>query len=193
MRDILVLKAGSAANEVKLTAGDYDRWFAETLGTMCRLHVRQAHLSQRLPPPGDFDGVVITGSPLSVTAWTGWMERVGELVRDAAARRVPVLGVCFGHQLIARVFGGKVGLNPGGREIGTVEVDLTAAGRRDPLFDGVPARMAIQATHEDAVVTLPSGATVLAGNAACPVQAFAIGKWVRGVQFHPEASPATMR
>jgi GMP synthase (glutamine-hydrolysing) len=81
--------------------------------------------------------------------------------------------------------------NPRGREIGTVPCALTAAGRDDPLFDGVPPEFDVQATHEDEVQRLPTGADLLATNAWSRVQAFRIGRAVRAVQFHPEMDGAT--
>lgn len=121
------------------------------------------------------------------------MERAAEAMREAAERGLPVLGVCFGHQLLAHAYGARVVRNPRGRETGTVEVTLSAAGRADPLFHGLPERFAVQATHEDIVEAPPRGSTVLAGNANTAVQALAFGPQVRGVQFHPEAFPAAMR
>jgi GMP synthase (glutamine-hydrolysing) len=121
------------------------------------------------------------------------MERAAEFMVDSAARGVPVLGVCFGHQLLAYAHGARVVRNTQGREIGTVEVSLSEAGREDPLFHGLPERFTVQATHEDIVEQAPGGATVLAGNANTAVQALAFGSHLRGVQFHPEVHPAAMR
>jgi len=85
--------------------------------------------------------------------------------------------------------------NPRGREIGTVRVQLTEAGRKDPLFaawaDG--ADVEVQATHVDAVDPLPPGATVLASNENTAAQAFRISETVAGVQFHPELWAEAMR
>jgi GMP synthase (glutamine-hydrolysing) len=74
-----------------------------------------------------------------------------------------------------------------------VEVTLTEDGRKDALFDGLPGRFAVQATHEDIVSQLPEGTRVLAGNANTAAQALAFRKNVRGVQFHPEAPTDAMR
>jgi GMP synthase (glutamine-hydrolysing) len=85
-------------------------------------------------------------------------------------------------------------LNPRGREIGTVTVQLTEAGRRDPLFAWCGGgSFETQATHMDAVDPLPPSATLLASNENCAVQAFRLSETVAGVQFHPEASPAALR
>lgn len=193
MKNILLLKSGSTSAPVRVALGDYDRWFAAALGD-CKLSVVDAHLGERLPADvRAFDGVLITGSPHSVLDRAPWMERVAEYAREAAERHVAVLGVCFGHQLLAHAFGGKVARSPFGREIGTVTCTLTAAGRLDPLFAGIPSSFAVQTTHEDVVAVAPPGSELLATNAFTSSQAFRIGARVRAVQFHPEVTAATMR
>jgi GMP synthase (glutamine-hydrolysing) len=195
MKNVLLLKAGEAAPSVRLTVGDYESWFVESLAPGgCRFDILHVHQGARLPTSAEgYDAVMMTGSPLSVTQPEPWMEQSAEFMMNAAEHGVPVLGVCFGHQLLAYAHGARVVRNHQGREIGTVEVHLSEAGREDPLFDGVPERFAIQATHEDIVEHPPEGATVLAGNANTAVQALAFGPRIRGVQFHPEVQPEAMR
>ncbi|HVE87498.1 MAG TPA: glutamine amidotransferase [Myxococcales bacterium] len=189
-RNVLMLKPGEAAEPIRLEVGDYDRWFQGALGGgPYRFHVVRPYLGEALPRNvRDHDAVIVTGSPLSATAPTAWMKELAGYMVDAAERRVPVLGVCFGHQLLGMVMGVPVVKSPAGREIGTVEVALTEEGWRDPLFEGLPARFPIQTTHEDVVPVLPPGARLLAKNEAAAVQAMALGKYLRGVQFHPELS-----
>jgi GMP synthase (glutamine-hydrolysing) len=190
---VLLLKAGDAANAVRVAHGDYERWFIQAIGRAgVQFDVALAHVGQRLPRARDYQAVIMTGSPHSVTAPTAWMREAGAWLRDAGERGTAVLGVCFGHQLLAHAYGTRVIRNPKGRELGTVEVPLSAAGRRDPLFAGLPATLTVQATHEDIVSALPASATLLAGNDACAVQAFAIGPRIRAIQFHPEVQPAAM-
>jgi GMP synthase (glutamine-hydrolysing) len=109
-------------------------------------------------------------------------------IREVASRDSPLLGVCYGHQAICEALGGRVERHPGGWEIGTTEVELTSAGREDPLFAGLPDRFRVQTTHEDYVALLPPDATLLAVNPHTEVQAIALGPLVRGVQFHPEVT-----
>jgi GMP synthase (glutamine-hydrolysing) len=110
---------------------------------------------------------------------------------DGAGRAPrPVLGICFGHQLIAQALGGEVQRNPRGREIGTVRVQRVAD---DPIFVGLPRAFDVHATHVDAVVELPPGAEVLATTSLDDVAAFRVGPWVKAVQFHPELDADVMR
>jgi GMP synthase (glutamine-hydrolysing) len=190
VKNVLMVKAGEAAPSIRMTAGDYDRWFFSAIGHEgVRFHLCHVWLGEALPTDvRRFDAIIVTGSPMSATQPTDWMKRTGELMVDAGEKRVPALGVCFGHQLLGMACGVEVIRNPQGREIGTVEMALTEAGRKDPLFEGIPARFPIQTTHQDIVPTLPAGATLLASNGAASVQSMAVGPYLRGVQFHPEAS-----
>jgi len=122
-----------------------------------------------------FDAIVLTGSVESVTRALPWAEAEAAFLRRADAAGVPILGICFGGQLLAHAFGGTVRRMPT-KEIGWVEVDST-----DP---DVPAGPWF-AWHEDEFMP-PPGAEVLARTDIC-VQAFRLGPHL-GVQFHPEVS-----
>jgi GMP synthase (glutamine-hydrolysing) len=190
MRRVLVLQAGSCDPAVRARFGDFPDWFARRLTPRVELRVVRPYES--VPPPvARFDGVLMTGSPASVVEPEPWMDDAAGYLLDAARTR-PVLGICFGHQLLARALGGRVERNPRGREAGTAEVRLTGAGRRDPLFSGCPERLLVQQTHEDHVPEPPPGTTSLAGNDFSPLQAYAFGL-VRCVQFHPEMDAAISR
>lgn len=175
--------------------GDYPAWFGRALGR--ELPVLRAHAGERLDQGMDRvrpRGIIVTGSPLSVTGQAPWMVQLGDDLLRVAARGTPVLGVCFGHQLLARAAGGEVVVNPKGREIGTVRVQLTEAGQRDPLFAwAATGEVEVHATHLDAVDPLPPGATLLASNENCAAQAYRLSETVAGVQFHPELWAEAMR
>ena len=190
---LVIVQTGTAAESLREVHGDYPQWFMRALGV--ELPVVRAHEGERLGDKLDCDGVIVTGSPLSVTERAPWMEALGERLLRVGRAGTPVLGVCFGHQLIARAAGGDVVLNPRGREIGTIQVQLTPAGVRDPLFAWARGSATIhsQATHVDAVDPLPPGAVLLASNENTPVQAYRLSETIACVQFHPELSPAGMR
>lgn len=196
MKNLLILKSGNAHPQVAQRHGDYDAWFIRTLqrgGDALRFDVVPAFRQEALPETSGYDAVLMTGSPSSVTEQAPWMLRAGELMVNAAERGIPVLGVCFGHQLLGQVLGGEVRRNPKGRELGTIRCQLTASGQEDPLFDGLPPHFEVQATHEDFVFRPPPGAELLATNDHTPVQAFRAGRLLRGVQFHPEMDDGAMR
>jgi len=141
-----------------------------------------------LPPSdADHDAVVVTGSRSSVYWDEPWIGPLGDRVAAAVTADVPVLGVCYGHQVLADVLGGTVA-DMGEYELGYREVHQVIA---DPLFDGVPDPALVFETHSDVVTELPPGATLLAENEV-GIQAFRQGTaW--GVQFHPEYDLETAR
>ena len=140
-----------------------------------------------------FAGVIVTGSGAMVTDRADWSERSAAWLHDAAHARMPLLGICYGHQLLAHALGGEVGDHPQGREMGTVDLDLHAEAGDDPLFGPLPAQFAAQATHQQTVLRAPDGATVLARSVHDACQAFRWGDRAWGVQFHPEFSATHMR
>src|SRR6058998_2049702 len=190
---ILIIRTGSTALEVQRRHGDYDRWFRDALeGHDLAFDVCDAERSA-IPDPSPHAGIIVTGTVKSVLQPEPWMETLAALLRGAEDLRVPILGVCFGCQILAQAHGGRVVLSPAGWEIGAVEVTLTAAGRLDPLFEGLPSPLPVLATHEDRVETLPPDGVLLAGNDSAPIQAFRVDESVWGVQFHPEATTGILR
>ena len=146
-----------------------------------------------LPERAEFAGAIVTGSAAMVTERLDWSERSAGWLRDAAHAGLPLLGICYGHQLIAHALGGEVGDNPRGREMGTVCIELADAAREDALFAGLPARFPVQATHLQSVLRPPPGATVLARNPHDACHAYRWGTHAWGVQFHPEFATGHMR
>src|SRR4051812_42515579 len=102
-KSVLLIKCGQPSSTVRLKVDDYDRWFFAALSQTeipFRLTVAHGFLGQ-LPkePPGGHDAILLTGSSQSVRSGAAWMTRTAEYVRKAAEAGVPVLGICFGHQL----------------------------------------------------------------------------------------------
>ena len=189
-----MIKAGTTVPAVRERHGDFERWFIAGIGPSPeRFVVVDVPGGGRLGAPSDYAGVVVTGSSSSMTAPEPWTDAVLDFLRRAVDADLPTLGVCFGHQLLAVALGGRVEKNPKGREVGTVEVALTQAGSDDPLFAGLPQAVEVQATHQDVVTELPAGAVLLASNELCENQAFAVGRSVRTVQWHPEFSLEVLR
>lgn len=183
---------GDPPPEIAASHGDFERWFRRLAGeAQVDLEAVDGRAARLPRPISAYAGFVITGSPASLTAPELWMEAAVELIRHAHAERVPLLGVCFGHQLIGAAFGGSVIANPAGWEMSSYDIDVHAD---DPLFDGLPDRFTVNFSHRDiidpATLSPMNGVTVLAGNATAAVQVVAAGPSVRGVQFHPEMTGA---
>jgi GMP synthase (glutamine-hydrolysing) len=139
-----------------------------------------------LPSVGSQDAVILTGSPAYVRDREPWVLRAESRVRDLVAAGIPVLGICFGHQILGEALGGYVDRNPNGREIGTARVRMLAPD--DLVFRPSLDRPTevVQMSHLDSVLQLPRGAEVLARTELEPFAAVRFGPRAWGLQFHPE-------
>lgn len=193
-RPVLIHVCGAPPPAVAAERGVFADWFRRLLAAHPVDAVAiDATAGARSPAPAEFAGIILSGSPASVAEPEPWMDGVVQLVGDAQRAGTPVLGVCFGHQIVAAALGGAVQVNPLGWEVGTRPVELTEAGRADPLFAGLGPRLRVNFSHRDVVDpdTLPASCTILARNPKNGAQAFAAGDAVRCVQFHPEFDGAT--
>lgn len=191
-KKILLLKTGSTHAAIKSRFGDFEDWFMQAMAQEA-VQLVNAVTTTTLPRAADFDGIVITGSPAMVTDREPWSEQLAEWLATRAHTQVPVLGVCYGHQLLAHALGGAVDWHPQGREIGTTAIHLTTAGQKDPLLGTLPATFVAQVTHAQRVNQLPQDAILLASNAYESHHAFRVGDATWGLQFHPEFSADIMR
>jgi GMP synthase (glutamine-hydrolysing) len=135
---------------------------------------------------GADDGLVVLGGVMDADETDDYphLARTMDLVRDAAARSVPTLGICLGAQLATAALGGRAYPGPAGEELGWTKVELTEAGRADPVTGALHEPVELFEWHHD-TFDPPPGATLLAGGAVYPSQAFRLGSVV-AVQFHPE-------
>ena len=149
---------------------------------------------QPIPPLGGYDQLWVMGGPMDV--WD--VDEHPWLVPEKAAIRHwvrdlqrPFLGVCLGHQLLADALGGTCGpQHP--PEVGILAVELTAAGRADPLFAGLPDRQPCLQWHSVKVAQPPEDAVVLARSDVCGCQAMRRGRHAYGLQYHVELEPETI-
>ena len=194
-RPLLILKTGSTHDHIRDRLGDFDDWIAAGLrgGGAEIVETHDARQQGVPPPPGGYAGVVVTGSHAMVSEREPWSEALLPWLRNAVESDTAVLGICYGHQLLAHALGGDVSHQPAGVEIGTVTVERHAASDSDPLLGGLPARFPAQSVHWQSVRRLPPNAVLLAGSAHEAHHAFRIGARAWGVQFHPEFSDHALR
>ncbi|MEW6595742.1 MAG: glutamine amidotransferase [Thermodesulfobacteriota bacterium] len=192
-RPLVILKAGSAMEAVRQRFGDFEDWLAAGFGLPAeQIRLVLVEEGEKLPRPEECGGVVITGSHAMVTDKLPWSVALTQWLPALVTMRIPLLGVCYGHQLLAAAMGGRVDYHPQGPEIGTVAVELLPAAADDPLFAGLPSTFPAHAFHSQSVLSLPPGATLLARNHFEPRHGFRIGECAWGVQFHPEYTQAVM-
>jgi len=120
------------------------------------------------------------------------MQRLVIWIPQVLERNIPLLGICFGHQLLAEAMGGHADYHPKGREIGTVSIQLTPEGKQDRLLGALPDDFLAHTTHAQTVTKLPPNALRLAENSFEIHHAFRLGDSAWGMQFHPEFSADIM-
>lgn len=121
-----------------------------------------------------------------------WLSGVRALLSRAVSRRMPVLGVCLGAQLLAAATGGRVGQVRNGPEVGTLLVAKRDAAVEDLLLGPLPLTPDVLQFHRDEVSSLPPSANLLATSPKCENQTFRVGDWAYGLQFHIETSTNTV-
>jgi GMP synthase (glutamine-hydrolysing) len=150
------------------------------------LDVVEAHDRQVPVELGEADGLVVLGGEMDADERDDYphLERTMALLRDAAARDAPTLGICLGAQLAANALGGRAYPGQAGEEVGWTKLELTAAGRADPVLGALVEPAEVFQWHHDTLEP-PPGAILLASGERYEQQAFRLGSVV-GVQFHPE-------
>ncbi len=193
MQRFLIIKTGGTFPDYAGEHDDFEHWTARAMGLGPeQWDCVDVRVNEPLPDPDRYVGSVITGSHDMVTDEFPWIAATGEWICQAVAASHPLLGICFGHQLMAQALGGEAGYHPDGPEIGTVPVILSPEAKDDPLFADLPEIFPAHVTHSQCALTLPPESVLLAQSDHEPHQAFRVGRRAWGVQFHPEFdAPAT--
>ena len=177
-----ILVTGHVPEEMQAVHGDYDVVFARYLAgkglSFDPYFVVDGHFPKG---PDAAGGWLITGSKHGAYENHDWIPPLETLIRDIHAKRLPLVGICFGHQIIAQALGGKVEKFAGGWAIGPT------------TYDGASGATTLHAWHQDQVVVLPQDAEVLAGNELCKNAILSYGKHIWTVQPHPEFTNAYFR
>jgi len=157
------------------------------------VEIEYCHLyrNQQLPEsPRSFALIIIMGSPINVDGVANhpYLENECQFIRDAISNHIPLLGICFGAQLIAKVMGAKV-FSGNKKEIGWYDIDLTSDAGADPVFFDMARRtLKVFQWHGD-TFELPSGARSLAFSDLYDQQAFSYQNRIYALQFHLEVTP----
>jgi GMP synthase (glutamine-hydrolysing) len=187
MKPLLFIKTGYAIKGIPAEVKDFEHWTAAAAAIpMASMLCVPVIDGAKLPAPSEIRGVVVSGSAAMVTDRLPWSEYTAAWLLEAMHCGVPILGICYGHQLLAHALGGAVDYHPRGREMGTKSIHTTLDAASDELFAGLPSTFHAHTTHLQSVSRLPAGAMVLASNEFEPYHAVRFAPRVWGVQFHPE-------
>lgn len=187
MKKILIVKTGYTFSTLAKERGDFEHWVIEKSGFEKEyFEIFNPLISSNFPDPFKFSGIILTGSHDMVTEQLEWSQKTGRWLKNKAHGNVPILGICYGHQLIAQALGGMVAYNQDGMEIGTVPINLYQNANEMPLFEGVKFPFSAHMSHSQSVIKLPDNAINLAYTEKCEIAAFFNPPFTFGVQFHPE-------
>ena len=181
---LAILETGRPPEQLQARYGTYPQMFDQLLGgTNDSFDVQALQFPEQVE---DYDAYLVTGSSAGVYEDLPWIEPAKDFLR-AARGKAKLVGVCFGHQLMAEAFGGKVVKSPKGWGIGLHKYDVVT---REPWMDGAGPVFA-PASHQDQVVEQPPGTEVVLASDFTP---FAALNWTDApavsFQFHPEFDPA---
>lgn len=170
-----ILQTGHAPDALMADSGDYDEMFAHLLSGHGFTFETFPVVDGIFPSgPNTCDGWLITGSRHGVYEAHDWIPPLEALIRDIKSAGLPLIGICFGHQIIAQALGGKVEKFDGGWSIGPQSYEI----------DGQP--MTMMAWHQDQVTTPPQGAQIIGSSAFCANAAMLVGDKILTIQPHPE-------
>ncbi|WP_347266199.1 type 1 glutamine amidotransferase [Paracoccus sp. (in: a-proteobacteria)] len=174
-----ILKCGQSPEVLRGDLGDYDTMFEQLLAGR-GFEFTSYHVEEMQFPTGvhDAEGWLLTGSRHGVYEDLAFIPPLEDFIRAAYAAHVPMVGICFGHQIIAQALGGEVVKYPEGWAVGAQDYD----------FEG--ENMTLNAWHQDQVVRPPAGARVVASNAFCENAALVYDDRAFTVQAHPEFGDA---
>jgi GMP synthase-like glutamine amidotransferase len=184
-----ILECGTPREILAARHGTYADWFERMLRKNAEMPIRfsrYAVYKNEFPAlASDCQCWIITGSSSSVLDETDWMTKLKDFIQHVALQQ-KVIGVCFGHQLIAETYGGKVEPSPHGWGVGVHRYEV--AKRSLAEVPTTPA-LSLIASHQDWVARAPDQAVVLGGNSFCPIGMMRLGENILTIQLHPEMTP----
>ena len=195
---IAIIQTGVPIPTVMEKHGDFDTMFIKHMqidGLKCQTF--KVFQSLKFPDTKNLAGIIISGSPSMVTEKLDWSEATIQWLQLIFKHNIPILGVCYGHQLLAKALGGQVDWNPNGRQIGSISMQLNHEAHSDPLFSNLfqhnQKTIEYYATHLQSVTKLPKDVILLGSTDIDFNHCFRYKHNIWGLQFHPEFNAKIIR
>lgn len=185
MKKLYIIKCGSTFDSIKNNFKDFEHWIINKLENK-NIIVIDAQKKENLPIPTKNDAVILTGSHSMVSHEELWSLSLEMWLPKLIEDEIPLLAICYGHQLLAKSLGGVSTYHEKGIEIGSVDINLHENSKNDKIFSKLENSFKAHTVHSQTVVELPKNAVRLAFNSHDLNHAFRIGSCAWGVQFHPE-------
>lgn len=184
---VAVLITGDPTETTGKQYGHYGNLFEELLGDgEAEWAFLDTRLEQYPTHPSEYDAYVLTGSASTAHENEAWIVKLKEFIQDAFENQKKILGICFGHQVVAGALGGKTEINPKGWEIGLVSLDWEQDWVQHCRNESIALPTTVLQVHRDHVASVPEGAEILASTSKTGIQVFRIKNQVLGIQGHPE-------
>ena len=194
MKKLFILKVGTTFNSTYKENGDFEDWVIKQVDNKkLKISILDIQKGAKLPNLDECAGIIITGSHSMVTQEEPWSVKIEKWIPSLIENSIPLLGICYGHQLLGKSMQGFTTFHKNGIEIGTVDVKLTKEAKDDELFKDMPNSFKVHTIHSQTVEDLPPNSVRLASNSHDKNHAFRIGKNAWGVQFHPEYNNKIMK
>ena len=187
MKKIVILSAGAGLPEIVGKYGHSSQWIPSILSNHNVEFVLRNLYEEDTCYLEDGDAWIVSGSKYSVYDDIKWIKKAISFLALLIKEKKPILGICFGHQLIAKALGADVIKNPLGWELGSYMISLTEKGSKNKLFRSFSNREIVYESHQDIIENIPDSMDVLAYSDKS-VQSFQCNNNIYGVQFHPEFS-----
>jgi GMP synthase (glutamine-hydrolysing) len=179
-----ILKADSVNPDLQIAHGDYTDMFQaifRAADPTLTFNIYDVLAFQYPDDIDECDGYLITGSRHSVYEPLPWIQRLGEFVVELHSARKKLVGICFGHQLVAHVLGGRTAKSDRGWGVGRHVTRL-----HDGNHPDWPREFALLSSHQDQVQAPPPGAEIIAQSDFCPIAGMTLGRHILTLQGHPE-------
>jgi len=183
-----ILETDSVDKHIRAQQGSYAEMFQRlflSVDNSIEFRVYQVIEGEYPESVDECDAFLITGSKFSAYEDKAWIRRLREYIVELHRQKIKLMGICFGHQIIAQALGGRAERSKKGWGVGNVNSDIV---HKESWMGGDARPFSLLVTHQDQVTRLPGGGRCIAGNSFCEYASFQIEKHILTFQGHPEFS-----